>query len=520
MSRWTGWWKRGAPPGLAPGAPERFAAPIAVQGESIGRGAALAMAAQATSALFTAGLTLYLVRALGAHDYGIFALAVSLAMLLLLPSDLGITAATARYVASDGDDRAAAARTIGDGLRLKLLVAVPLSALLIALAAPIASAYGLPRLTWPLRAVVLAMLAQGLMLFVGAAFAALQRLAWQLRAVICESGVETGASVLLVALAGGPTAAAFGRALGYALGAACAFALLLRAVGRGALPGLRAKWRSRQIVRYAGPLLIIDGAFSLFTQVDVLLLGAFIGASASGVFSATLRLAALLHYPGLAVAAAVAPRVIRAGRARFAPLQHALRWLLVLGALEVAAVEALAGPIAGLLFGRGYGQAATLLRVLAPYILLNAVAPLASLAVNYTGEARRRIPIAIAAVALNVVLDVILIPRIGLLGGAIGTDAAFALYVPAHLWLCGRMLGVDLRALAATLLRAMLAAGATVAALLPIATAGALSASAQLLAGALVGPLVFAAILLATGELGSSEARGLAIALRARAART
>ena len=33
-----------------------------------------------------------------------------------------------------------------------------------------------------------------------------------------------------------------------------------------------------------------------------------------------------------------------------------------------------------------------------------------------------------------------LIPRIGIVAGAIGTDLALAVYVPAHLWICARAL--------------------------------------------------------------------------------
>ena len=48
---------------------------------------------------------------------------------------------------------------------------------------------------------------------------------------------------------------------------------------------------------------------------------------------------------------------------------------------------------------------------------------------------------ALAAVAINLVVDVVLIPRIGIVAGAIGTDLALAVYVPAHLWICARAIG-------------------------------------------------------------------------------
>ena len=59
------------------------------------------------------------------------------------------------------------------------------------------------------------------------------------------------------------------------------------------------------------------------------------------------------------------------------------------------------------------------------------VGPLLALSVNYLGEARRRIPLALAAVAVNAVLDAILIPKIGIVAGAIGSDIAFSSSSPA-----------------------------------------------------------------------------------------
>ena len=44
-------------------------------------------------------LTIVLVRVLGPEDYGVFALALSVASLVFLPADFGISQSTARFVA-------------------------------------------------------------------------------------------------------------------------------------------------------------------------------------------------------------------------------------------------------------------------------------------------------------------------------------------------------------------------------------------------------------------------------------
>ena len=62
------------------------------------------LATQMSTALFTAVLTLYLVRALSPAEYGTLALAIGITGLLLKPSDIGTTQATARYVAERHGD--------------------------------------------------------------------------------------------------------------------------------------------------------------------------------------------------------------------------------------------------------------------------------------------------------------------------------------------------------------------------------------------------------------------------------
>ena len=76
--------------------------------------------------------------------------------------------------------------------------------------------------------------------------------------------------------------------------------------------------------------------------------------------------------------------------------------------------------------------------------MLGAISPLLAGAVNYLGAARRRVPIAIAAVLVNAAIDVALLEEIGIIAGAIGTDVAYTLYVGAHLWLLHQLVGMRL----------------------------------------------------------------------------
>ena len=475
-------------------------------GETISKNAALAFSAQLVGAAFTAGLTLFLARKLGSHGFGVFSLSLGIAGLVLMPSDFGISTSAARFVAEHRGDRPRVLSVIADALRLKLLVSALVAALLWVLAGPIANAYGIHALVWPTRGVAIALFGQSIMMMVSA-FVAVGRVRFQLWTATVESAVETTSSVALVLAGAGVSGAAFGRAIGYTAGAGMTLFALVRLFGPKALPrSLRFGPDTRRIATYGGILLVIDGAFTLFNEIDVLIIGGYLGASAVGVFSAPLRLISFLSYPGGAIAAGVAPRLAR--NAREEPSVDAfltsLRLLLILEAAITAFVLGWASVLVKIGLGGSYHESATVLRALAPLVFLMGFGPLVSVSANYLGEARRRVPIAVVTVVINFVLDLVLVPQIGVIGGAIGTDVAYGLYAPAHLILCQRILHLDLRPTGETLVRALTAGAAMTGVLLLIG--GSVGELWRLPLGALAGAGTFAVVLWLTGESTPREA--------------
>jgi O-antigen/teichoic acid export membrane protein len=453
-------------------------------------------------ALLTAALGLFLVRALKPEEYGVYSLAMSIGALALLPSDFGISTSAARYVAEHRSDRGAALDVLAGALALKLVAGGLSCAALFALAGPIADAYDVPGLVWPVRWIAVALAGQNLMMLWGGTFTALGRVRASLPLPFVEGGVELAGGVAFVLLGWGAAGATLGRAIGYATGAVLAGVLLRRLLGRGIMA-----WRGhsrdtrRTIVRYAGPSLVVDGAYTAFSQVDVLVIGGILGAAASGMFQAPLRIVTLLHYPGEALAAAVAPRLahqVAAGERRSDELVTALRLAMaVQGALTTLAVV-WADPVVRVLLGTDYLDAVEVLRALGPFIFLTGLAPIVTMSASYLGQAPLRVPLVLATVAVNLVLDLVLVPRIGIVGGAIGTGAAYLLFVPGHFWLCRRVMPIPLRPLAITFARTAVASAAMTAVLFAwgIEDLG----IGEILLGGLTASVAYAAALLATGE--------------------
>ena len=429
--------------------------------DTITRNTAFALASQIATASFTAILTIVLVRVLGPEDYGVFALALSVASLIFLPADFGISQSTARFVAEHRGQRESIAAVMADGLKLKFAASGLICILLFALAEPIASAYDVPDLEWPLRAVAVALFGQSVMGFYRTNFEAIGRVRLNLRLVFSESAVEAGASIALVVAGAGVVGAACGRAIGYAFGTALALYLARRAIGPRAI-SLRGSpaGRLRQIASYAGALLIIDAIFAALTQVDILLIGAILGASAVGIFQAPAKLITFLHYPGLALSAGVSPRLARVGEGpNVQAFATGIRYLMIVQGLLVVPTIVWAQPITDLILGDEFAESAEVMRALAPLTFLFGIAPIVSVGVNYLGEARRRIPIAIVALVANFVVSIVLLNEIGVVGSAIGADVAYAIYVPAHFWICKQMIGLPVRPVVVTFVRTLIAAG-------------------------------------------------------------
>ncbi len=466
------------------------------------RNAGSAFAAQITSAAFSAVLTLFLVRALTPAGYGLLGLAGAIGGILLLPSDFGVSQSAARYIAERRNDRLAVARVIASALRIKLVFTGTVSLALFSAAGLIASAYGQPGLTWVLRGLAIAMLAESFMLLLTYAFAAQGRTSLNISIVLMEGSVEMTASIALVLLGAGATGAAFGRAIGYIAGFSWALILVIQLVGRAVVarppPGAS---MSRPIVRYGGALLVVDSAYTLFNAIDVLVIGQVLAVSAVGLFSAPMRLIALLQLPSVAVSTAVSPRMA-AGFAAQRQDQTFVRGLSYVAVFQVALVPPLlvwAEPIVHVVLGANYGGSVDVLRALTPFAFLLGFGSLFSVTANYLGLARQRVPIAITTVIINIVVDLILIPRIGIVGGAIGTDLAYAVYVPANFLICRSVLDVPLRQVVITFLRASAAAVAMAGILLAFGTQG--LSLPQIVLGAALAVTVYVAVLIATARL-------------------
>ena len=484
--------------------------------DSILRNAGFALIVRVGGAVMTAALGLFLIRYLGPEVYGALALSISIGGLVLIPSDLGISQATARYVAESGKDHRLIASVISDSVRLKLIASGLISAVIVALADPIAEFYDAPEIAWPLRIVAISILFESLFLLLEASFQALARISAFLNVVLLKSTSEIGLSIGIVLLGGGAAGALAGRAAAYAFACGYGLAVLARLLKPSRINVLKGTNRGnlKRILGYGSALLVVDGAFALFARIDGLMIGQMISIEAVGLYSAPILLLATFGIVGMAVSSGVAPRMSKSEKQGPDPhiLGRAVRLLIAVQGIAIAPLLVWSVPISDQLLGEEYRDSASVLQALAPYAFMMGISPMLAMSVNYLGEAKRRIPIAFIALGINVVINYIFLPRIGIVAAAIGTDIAYGVYLLAHLYLLRSLMGLQLIPLLSTFLRTSIAA---------LAMAGTLLAFdlvelslPVLVLGAVVSTAVYAVALVATGAISRAELREIVSRLR------
>ncbi len=172
-------------------------------------------------------------------------------------------------------------------------------------------------------------------------------------------------------------------------------------------------------------LMLHTGIFQILNQIDILMLGALAHAEDVARYSAASRMAWFTAFGSIALGSVAAP-LISAGIARgdMQELQKVLRSGTRRGfafALVVSSVFAAFGSFILTLFGRDFTSAYPALIVLVAGQLVNAFWGLGSQVMIMMARQRQLVSVMVGAVALNALLNWLLIPAWGIDGAAAAT---------------------------------------------------------------------------------------------------
>lgn len=422
-------------------------------GRLVGRSAAWAAASNLVMRFASIAVTALLARLLSPAEFGTFAIALAVFLVVGSLAELGMGSAVARS-AEEPDDIAPTVATISIGS------SAVLAALMFLGADQLATWLGEPDAAEPLRVLSLSLVLTGLFTVPGAQLVREFRQDRVFLATVVGFVVSNPILVVLALEGGGATAFAWSRVIGQLAGGL----VMVWSTSRRYRPG----WR-RPVVRgllgFGLPLSLANLVNWSLLNADYMIIGRLADAALVGVYMIAFNVAnwstALM---GSVLNTVVVPAFGRVsvdreqlGRA----LVSATR-LVALVALPIAALSVvLAEPLVAVLFGARWADAAPVLAVLAVYGALYSFSLLFANVLVATGATRRLLAIQVAWVLVLVPGIIVGFRSAGLVGAAWAHVVTIALVaVPGYVWAALRTTGQDLRPVLRCLVRPALAAGA------------------------------------------------------------
>jgi O-antigen/teichoic acid export membrane protein len=210
--------------------------------------------------------------------------------------------------------------------------------------------------------------------------------------------------------------------------------------------GLRL-YAAKKWLKSAVPLLIVSGMYTVVAYTDVVMVGSLLGAQAVGIYRAASRLAELVGFASMAITAPLGPMVAVLYQSleidKLQRLTTKATRALVAFALPMAAILVISGPWLLHLFGPVFTVGKYALWILTIGRIIAAITGPVGMFLIMTGYERdAAVGIGASAIA-NVVLNAILIPKVGLEGAAVATattQGAWAIYLSVRFY---RRVGVN-----------------------------------------------------------------------------
>ncbi|MGH8275025.1 MAG: flippase [Gammaproteobacteria bacterium] len=393
------------------------------------RSAGLTAGFKVIATLIAFGASLIYARALGPHGYGLYAYVIAWAMLFGILVGMGIPG----YLVREAAKMPASVRWMRRWADKRVLVSGFVAAVLMA------CAWFLPQAEDARWLFVVAALLPLLNSLGSVRSALLRSCGWVARSQWPSLIAGPALMLTVLAILWGLRGRLYPIELVAAMMGATFFQLAINEVQlRRAAPGARVPPEKGIRIRAALPFMWLGGLYLLNSRVDLIMLGSINGAHDAGIYAIASRAAALVPFVVTAANLVLAPRIAR--------LYHAGDRTLLQRMITAAARRVFLAtlPLALLLivaawwllyylFGADFTPAARPLQILAASQLAVIAFGSVGTILNMAGQERRSMIGLMLAVVLNIVLNAILIPRLGPEGAAIATGSS-RVFAQALLW--------------------------------------------------------------------------------------
>lgn len=388
---------------------------------------------------------------LSPEEYGILFLALSIIGVARLFSDVGLSKSAARYVTEFKEsDSSQIPHVLEIALKYRLLFIGLVGCTLVVTRNVIAGFLGEPAVA-PLLLVGAAYLGfHSLSVFNSLLFQGFNCVSWSALVQVVNNVNRIVFAVVFVFVFGfGALGALLGYVVGAALGMCIGFVVLYKYFySNYRKADEREEGLSRRILEYSAPMMITRGAGVLNTKIDTILIGVLLNPAAVGFYTLAKQISSSLTVLAGSLGFTISPtygeqkaneRLDQASRMYRKTLEYTLL-LYLPGAVGVIIV---AEPTIRIVFGEAYLDAAPVLQVLGIYVVLRAINETTTKALDFLGRARIR-AIAKGSTAVgNFLLNLVLIPKLGVVGAAVATVITFGIYTFINVYVMYSELPLD-----------------------------------------------------------------------------
>jgi O-antigen/teichoic acid export membrane protein len=417
----------------------------------LARGGVLSFVGTVAGGILSLVLVVVITRGLGTAGTGVFFQAIAVFTILettaRLGADTGLVRAVSRYRALDRTDDLAGTLLVGMAPVLAASIAFAIGVLVFApqLARVLAGPEHAGQLTTYLRALAPFLpFAAGASVAVAATrgfgtmlpFVALERVGKPLfRPLLAITVIALGMGTVALAIAWAlPVAVELPLALGIVAG-------LLHRAGAGSLFRRRVAGLRRLAADFWG-FAAARGLAVLFQILllwsDVIIVGALRGAREAGIYAAVSRFALMGLFVIEAVRIVIAPQLsalfARGEHDRAQHLYQVGTWWLIAASWPFYLMAAMFAPAILRLFGVQFVEGQTALLILSVAMLLMVGTGGVSVVLLMAGKSTWNLANTLAAVVVNVALNLVLIPRLGITGAALAWAAAILVEKGAALY--------------------------------------------------------------------------------------
>lgn len=374
----------------------------------------------------------FIARWTGPSVWGTVTWSMAFATAVLIVAKMGLELGASRLASEYGVQRPGLLRRLlRVSMNLRVAFTLPSAAITLALAPQIAGAFREPGLTGPVRIAAAIIICASIYEFYEHFLIGLNRHATvsKIRAVMLSARIV--ATVALVLSGGGAVAILWGYCGAWVVGIVLFAVLMVRYLPRGESGAAEAVGLTRRLMVLSLPLAVSSASVTVYAYIDKLMLMYFDGVEEVGQYAVARNVVEVSLFPSFAAVTmlrpALASRYASGAMAECTTLiRSSLRFALAFGVLFGALFAVLPVPLMTFVFSDSFRYAGEIMTAFVWVIVIRSLGAIVLPALVAAEKTRLYATLTMVTAGLNVVLNLVMIPRWHSRGAIVATLISYA----------------------------------------------------------------------------------------------